>query len=137
MKRTNPNSWAHSSLSWSMGTRVELNGFAASVAPTARHPLYLLCGLAVLVLNYVADVDEALVAAVGPHALETRVVGLYGVAGEHFRGGGAYTLGVHSVPPLVTVGRVPGCVRTAGAIFTFSVYYKYLQMSTNMIRYFL
>jgi hypothetical protein len=28
----------------------------------------------------------------------------------------SYTGGVHSVPPLVTVGRVPGCVTTRGAV---------------------
>ncbi len=40
-----------------------LEGFVGSLAPTARHPLYDLYSFAVLVLNHVAYVDEALVAA--------------------------------------------------------------------------
>ncbi len=48
-------------------------------APTARHPLYDLYRLAILVLGYVAYVDEALIAAVGC------------LLGENFGGSGAYT----------------------------------------------
>jgi hypothetical protein len=95
-----------------------------SAAPTARHQLYDLLRLAVqFVLDHVANIDEALIAAVGP------------LVGENFRCVGAYTSGVHSAS--YSVGRVPWCATTAGAIFTSSVYYKYLHTSTNMIGYFL
>jgi hypothetical protein len=42
----------------------------SGAAHTARHPLYDLYRLAALILNDVSDVDEALVAAVGVHALK-------------------------------------------------------------------
>jgi hypothetical protein len=74
-----------------MGTRPGLKGFAVGVTPTARHPLNDLYGLAVLILGYVADVDVALIAAVGPQALEAGVVGVQSVVGEHFGYFGAYT----------------------------------------------
>jgi hypothetical protein len=51
----------------------------ARVAPTTRHPLYDLYRLAVLVLNDVPDIEEALIAAVGC------------LIGENFGGLGAYT----------------------------------------------
>jgi hypothetical protein len=47
-----------------------------------RHPLYELLRLAVLVLGYVAYLDEALMAAVGC------------LFGENFGGWGAYTVGI-------------------------------------------
>jgi hypothetical protein len=45
-------------------------GFVGGLASTARHPLYLLCGLAVLVLDHVPYVDKALIAAVMEQALK-------------------------------------------------------------------
>jgi hypothetical protein len=100
--------------------------------PTARHFVEVLDLVAVLVfVLHVANIDEPLIAAVGPQALKAGVVGLQGVVG----GGVRYSIGVHSAS--YSVGRVPGCATTAGAIFTSSVYYKYLHTSTNMIGYFL
>jgi hypothetical protein len=49
-----------------MCTRVGLKGLAGGAAPTARHPLYDLYHLAVLILNDVSYIDEALIAAVRP-----------------------------------------------------------------------
>jgi hypothetical protein len=63
------------------------------VTPAARHPLYDLLLLAVLVLGYVSYVDEALIAAVGPQALEAGVVSVEGVVGVALR----YSIGVHSL----------------------------------------
>ena len=48
-----------------------------------------------------------------------------------------YNSRVHSVPPLVTVGRVPGCDRTRGAI-SFPVLISYnlcCSMSTYVVQY--
>jgi hypothetical protein len=42
-----------------------------------------------------------------------------------------------STKAFLSVGRVPGSCRSRGAILTSSVYYNYLQIPTNMVRYFL
>ena len=74
------------------------------VALAARHPLYDLYGLAVL--------DHALEAKVYP----TIIAAAGRLVGENFGG----VLRVYFVCPQflsVSVGRVPGCYRTAGAIY--------------------
>jgi hypothetical protein len=78
--------------SWSKGTRPGLKGFLGNVAPAARHPLYDLYRLALLILGYVADVDEALIAAVRC------------LLGENLGGFCAYTWCVHSSSPFLWAG---------------------------------
>jgi len=70
------------------------------VARSARHPIYDLYHLAVLILNYVSYVDEALIAAVGPQALKAAVVGVESVVGVAVR----YSIGVHSLHPFLWAG---------------------------------
>jgi hypothetical protein len=66
-----------------------LVAIAAAVARNGRVDLYLFAGFPIL--DHMADVDHAGDAAVGPQALEARVVSVEGVVGEYPRGRGAYT----------------------------------------------
>jgi hypothetical protein len=71
--------------------RLEVLG-GLEAAPAARHSFYDLYRFAVLVLGYLSYVDEALMAAVGPQALEAGVVSVEGVVAVALR----YSIGVHS-----------------------------------------
>jgi hypothetical protein len=76
-------------------------GLAAETPAEGQHAVAEL--LALLVVHEL--VGEALLEAGEAHLL-----------GANLGAGLPYNSGVHSVPPLVTVGRVPGCCTTRGAI---------------------